>query len=483
MGFSAYGRASRLGAPLAASALVLVALEACSIYDPALLEEGKGGSGAAGGSGEGAGPASSSSTGEPVACASPSECPGQDGFCGTRDCVSGICDVDARPAGEALPATAQVAGDCKRIVCDGEGGQVTEPDPADLFDDGNPCTADACEGDVSTNTPLPLKTPCENGVCSADARCVRCVDGSDCASQICTDQETCAASGCGDGAKNGSETDVDCGGGGCSPCPTGDACAKDGDCVSGNCAAGKCAPSCTDGVKNAGESDVDCGGTKCAPCDVGQACGGGADCVTGSCVSGFCACTGKHLVISEVRTRGLGGGSDEFVELYNPTGTDVVLDEGWTLEVRSAESLPGGSYGVRWTGSGHTIGARRHYLVAHDGYAQSPARDAELSGGLPDAASLVLRKGSQVVDAVCFAYGASSEAKLLSGEPPFVCEGKPASNLPHNNTTQGESNSDASIERRPGGVLGNCVDTGSSAGDFRLLAPAKPQNRSSPPTP
>jgi hypothetical protein len=46
--------------------------------------------------------------------------------------------------------------------------------------------------------------------------------------------------GCADGKKNGSETDVDCGGGTCGPCAAGKACAAHSDCKVNLCAAGTC---------------------------------------------------------------------------------------------------------------------------------------------------------------------------------------------------------------------------------------------------
>jgi hypothetical protein len=52
------------------------------------------------------------------------------------------------------------------------------------------------------------------------------------------------------------------------------------------------APTCTDGLTNGDESDVDCGGTQCAPCPGSRTCGAGSDCLSQVCVSGICAnCT------------------------------------------------------------------------------------------------------------------------------------------------------------------------------------------------
>lgn len=72
---------------------------------------------------------------------------------------------------------------------------------------------------------------------------------------------------CTDGIKNGSETDVDCGGSCVAKCQNGKACGASTDCVSNLCSGGICqaAPTCTDGVKNGTETGVDCGGS-CPAC-------------------------------------------------------------------------------------------------------------------------------------------------------------------------------------------------------------------------
>ena len=100
----------------------------------------------------------------------------------------------------------------------------------------------------------------------------------------------CQSAACDDAVRNGSESDVDCGGpGSCPRCATGDACAAASDCESLVCAAGACLPpECFDGVENGGESDTDCGGP-CDPCGVGLGCGAAADCTSGVCGAGLCA--------------------------------------------------------------------------------------------------------------------------------------------------------------------------------------------------
>ena len=119
-----------------------------------------------------------------------------------------------------------------------------------------------------------------------------CAVVGDCVSGVCL-SKICAAAACGDGVRNGTETDVDCGGGSCPPCDVPKMCGTSGaNCVSGVCTSGKCvAPLCTDNVKNGTETDKDCGGS-CATattpkkCTAGQGCLVAADCADGVCGAG-----------------------------------------------------------------------------------------------------------------------------------------------------------------------------------------------------
>ncbi|MFO0762735.1 MAG: hypothetical protein U0359_40230 [Byssovorax sp.] len=312
--------------------------------------------------------------------------------------------------------------------------------------------------------------------CDGMGACVECLLDADCMSNVCQ-SNACAPAKCDDGVKNQGEGDVDCGG----PCPdkcvTGKTCSIPQDCVGGVCSAGTCVPSCTDGLANQGESDTDCGGP-CAPCPVGMLCAGAADCTTGSCLGGTCACAGDHLLISEIRSRGMGGSSDELVELYNPTGAPITLDASYTLMSRSTGAA---NYALRWTGTGKVIPSHGHFLITNaTGYTQMPAGDESLKSGITDATSLELLQSGAVIDAVCYAFSAGTKATLMGAG--YVCEGMPADNLPHKDTS-GVGDADVSIQRKPGGALGNCTDTGDNASDFVTTTPAEPQNSQSPTTP
>jgi hypothetical protein len=92
---------------------------------------------------------------------------------------------------------------------------------------------------------------------------------------------------CTDGALNGRETDVDCGGPDCRKCTDGKRCSVADDCGSADCANNLCV-SCTDRAKNGSETDIDCGGAICPPCADGRACLTGSDCASGDCSGAIC---------------------------------------------------------------------------------------------------------------------------------------------------------------------------------------------------
>ncbi|MBI2375634.1 MAG: thrombospondin type 3 repeat-containing protein [Deltaproteobacteria bacterium] len=100
----------------------------------------------------------------------------------------------------------------------------------------------------------------------------------------------CRAPGtCTDRIKNGTETDVDCGGGACQPCADGKRCnIGRWDCWSRSCSGGSCrAPTCTDGILNGAERNADCGGT-CPKCGIGAICASNGDCSSGLCYGQRC---------------------------------------------------------------------------------------------------------------------------------------------------------------------------------------------------
>jgi hypothetical protein len=193
--------------------------------------------------------------------------------------------------GTETALAAQTPGDCKTAVCDGSGGLTNIPNDADVDNDGNDCTSDACSGGVIVHTDLGSGAGCSQSggaVCNGSGSCVACVGDGDCGGGMICQANKCVPPLCQNGAKDPTETDVDCGGA-CAPCADTKACLAPSDCVSSVCTGGIClAATCSDSVKNGAETDVDCGGSCAADCAVGKACGGAGDCVSGVCLGGVC---------------------------------------------------------------------------------------------------------------------------------------------------------------------------------------------------
>ena len=192
------------------------------------------------------------------------------------------------------------------------------------------------------------------------------------------------------------------------------------------------------------------------------------------------------LLISEVQTRGSAGGNDEFVEIYNPGSVAVSFDSTWTIAARSAVgTCAGNAQAIRYTGTGQVVGPHRHLLLTNSaGYDGAAVGDDTYSTGINDASSLVLYKGTTVIDAVCFYVDPATLANLAACPgAAYTCEGTPVTNLPHNNGTSGLSNTDVTIERKPGGSSGNGTDSGDNSSDFSPATIANPQNLTSPAVP
>ncbi len=214
------------------------------------------------------------------------------------DCRSGLCGDDGRCEGapgtctDGMENQDETDVDCGGEVCDpcGIGERCTA---------GSDCTTGNCDGGTCAGVSASCTDGAQNGtetdVDCGGSSCDPCADGldcgapSDCTSGYCNRGECVPLGTCADGARNGEETDVDCGGPTCAECPNGRGCLAGGDCRSGSCetGAGLCVnpggPTCTDGMQNRDETDVDCGGLYCARCMLGETCADASDCVSGAC--------------------------------------------------------------------------------------------------------------------------------------------------------------------------------------------------------
>jgi hypothetical protein len=148
---------------------------------------------------------------------------------------------------------------------------------------GGKCQAPTCLDLVKNGTETDVDCGGSCGPCTSGKLCGV---ASDCQSLVCTgNPKSCQVPSCADLVKNQGETDVDCGGATiCARCGTSKACVGAGDCASRVCSGSLCqAAVCNDGVKNQNETDIDCGGV-CPHCGTGQTCSSGADCTLALCI-------------------------------------------------------------------------------------------------------------------------------------------------------------------------------------------------------
>lgn len=178
-----------------------------------------------------------------------------------------------------------------------------------------------------------------------------CTTAGDCTTGVCT-ADRCQAAACDDGVKNGDETDVDCGNS-CGACSNGLACDDTTDCRSGVCVDLLCqAATCTDAIKNGQETDLNCGGPDCAPCAVGATCAIDTDCATG----GICDASACRLARScdEILRGHPGSASGVYTiapfsaEAYSAV-CDMTDDGGWTLLLKANGDATLGFDAAAWT--------------------------------------------------------------------------------------------------------------------------------------
>ncbi|MCW5889977.1 MAG: hypothetical protein KIT14_05435 [bacterium] len=197
---------------------------------------------------------------------------------------------------------------------------------------GTDCGGGSCPG-CATGQGCFLGTDCLVGGCSGGICQPPCSTGAECPSGVCSGG-FCRVPNCADGVANGAETDVDCGGSApnCVRCANGLGCHAPSDCVSGICTAGTCQPpTCTDGAKNGTETDVDCGGPSCPACGLGGTCQAGTDCASGRCApNGRCSCGNQTFTFTVDSNHGGPFDSAEWpggqVSQSGPAGCGVTIN-------------------------------------------------------------------------------------------------------------------------------------------------------------
>ncbi len=212
--------------------------------------------------------------------------------CGSGNCSSGVC-CNTACSGNSCQS-------CLQAVTGSPNGVCAPATAGTSCGGGSSCNgAGSCVNQCNDN----LKDGSETDVdCGGNSACVKCAIGkkcqvnTDCGSSACNAITlTCAASQCADNQKDGVETDIDCGGGICGACALGFKCSFDNDCSSNACNAVSLtcvANQCADNRKDGTETDLDCGGpNSCARCSIGKICQVNTDCTSNNCnpVTNLCS--------------------------------------------------------------------------------------------------------------------------------------------------------------------------------------------------
>jgi len=179
---------------------------------------------------------------------------------GTDTCQAGTCTG-------ASPVVCTASDQCHDVgTCAPATGVCSNPNKTDgaTCNDGDGCTqTDTCQTGTCTGASPVVCTASDAchvaGTCApATGLCSNpnAPDGTMCAGGLCS-AGSCVLASCGDLAKNGNETDIDCGGPDCSPCANTKVCAAGTDCTSGNCVGNVCVE-CVSAATCPGGADTEC---------------------------------------------------------------------------------------------------------------------------------------------------------------------------------------------------------------------------------
>lgn len=177
----------------------------------------------------------------------------------------------------------------------------------------------------------------------------------------------------------------------------------------------------------------------------------------------------NHLVISQIQTNGDGTtpSDDEFIEIYNPTLSSVLL-AGWSIQYKSAT---GSTYTKQNITSGNVV-SHGYYLITRSAYNGFPAPDLTNTSFLMAAAGgNIYLVNDQVLLTSCSSASIVDKAAWGTGNCPETA----AVTAPSANN---------SVMRNPGGTQGSGQDTDNNQSDFQSQIPSNPHNSSnSPATP
>lgn len=180
------------------------------------------------------------------------------------------------------------------------------------------------------------------------------------------------------------------------------------------------------------------------------------------------AANADHIVISEVQIAGVGATND-FIELYNPTGSSVDLN-GFRLVKRTATGSADTS--IKAWSSETVVPANSYYLWANSGWTPAVEADASTAATIAVNNGIALRQGPEdtgtIIDS--FAWGTASNAFVegtVFGSNPSA-SGSAERKACSSSTAGTMTGTDA--------TNGNAEDTNNNANDFVLRTTSDPQN-------
>jgi|GEM_PF-1626653 len=178
-----------------------------------------------------------------------------------------------------------------------------------------------------------------------------------------------------------------------------------------------------------------------------------------------------HLVISEIQVAGTTT-TDDFIEIYNPTDTEVSLD-GYRLVKRTSTGSSNDS--IEAFDSDQTIAAHGFYLWCNSGLAETETCDASSSAIVSNNNSVALINGAindPVLDAVTFG---TPDNPLGEGASLTAPEANASVERKAQSTSTAESMGPSGTDE----LLGNGEDTQDNASDFVTRTASQPQNKAS----
>ncbi|MBM4162734.1 MAG: lamin tail domain-containing protein, partial [Ignavibacteria bacterium] len=186
--------------------------------------------------------------------------------------------------------------------------------------------------------------------------------------------------------------------------------------------------------------------------------------------------TANHVVISEFATRGATA-TDEFVELYNPTESEIDLS-GWKLQYKSQTGT--GWFDRATIPSGKTIAAKGFFLISPSGYTGTTQADysaSEWSQGIADNGHVrIVNSSAQEIDKV--GYGSGVVDPETAGAPNH---GTSSNANSVERKARGSSTADSLAVGGNHEMLGNGYDSDNNANDFVVQNKGRnPQNSASP---